>query len=164
VSVLVAARPLTDLVVEDVGALVWEVAVLAMVLFVVALADAAVIIPLTRAFVSGRISTRPLTDLVIEHIGAIMFDRRFATEALVPAVGAIAISSAINVIAASRAFACFVGERLHMFLTETTVVVCFVGAVVVGAVVGVLVHLGVVEERRVVGTLRHFRRGILPST
>jgi hypothetical protein len=49
-----------------------------------------------------------------------------------------------------------------MFLTETTVVVCFVGAVVVGAVEGVLVHLGDVEERCVVGTL-HFR-GILSST
>jgi len=42
-----------------------------------------------------------------------------------------------------------------MFVAETTIVVCFVGAVVVGAVVGVLVHLGGVEERCVVGTL-HF--------
>jgi hypothetical protein len=92
VSVLVAARPLTDLVIEHVGALVWIIvsivglAQLAMVVIVVALADAAVIVPLTGARVNGRVSTRPLTDLVVKHIGAIMFDWRLASEPLIPAV------------------------------------------------------------------------------
>ena len=48
-----------------------------------------------------------------------------------------------------------------MPVAQTPVVVCFVGAVVVGAVVGVLVHLGGVEEWCVVDTFIHFRRGDL---
>jgi hypothetical protein len=48
-----------------------------------------------------------------------------------------------------------------VFVAQTPIVVSFVGAVVAGAVVGVLVHLGGVEERCVVDTFIHFRRGDL---
>ena len=43
-----------------------------------------------------------------------------------------------------------------MLIAQTPIVVSFVVAFILGAVVGVLVHLGGVEERCIVGTL-HFR-------
>jgi hypothetical protein len=58
--------------------------VLAMVLVVIADTNAAIIVPLARTRV---------------------FDRRLASEPLIPAVGAVAVRPAINIIAASRAFA-----------------------------------------------------------
>jgi hypothetical protein len=102
-----------------------------MVVIVITDANATVIVPLAGALVSGRVSTRPLADLVIEHIGAIMFDRRLASEPLNPAVRAVAIGSAINIIAASGTFARFVGECLLAGLNQRVVLEAARGVVVV---------------------------------
>lgn len=82
---MISTRPLTDLVIEHIGTLV-----LRTIRFICKVTDqdSAIVVPLTRALVSVRITARPL----IEHIGAfvlvigIVGDRRLAAESLSPAV------------------------------------------------------------------------------
>jgi hypothetical protein len=113
----------------------WEVAVLAVVVIVIADANAAVIVPLARALVSLLVTARPLSDLVVKHIATLMCDWRLAAEPLNPAVRAVAVSRAIHIIPASGTLAGFVGECLLITLNQRVVLQTAWGVVVVDGLV-----------------------------
>ena len=107
----------------------WEVAVLAMVVIVIAVANAAVVVPLTGARVSLLVTTRPLSDLVVVR------DWRLAAEPLNPAVRAVPIGTAIHIVPAPGTLAGFVGESLLITLNQRVVLQTAWGVVVVDGLV-----------------------------
>ena len=101
----------------------WEVAVLAMVVIVIADANAAVIVPLAGAYMLRVVTVIPLCD------------RRLAAEPLDPAVGAVPIGAAIHIVPASGTLAGFVGESLLITLNQRVVLQTAWGVVVVDGLV-----------------------------